>query len=148
MSFGFNLPGAIAVALVLLPNIVWAIKPPKDDPLRSKKPVLPVLEAAENIGRFLTMAAAAMTVGQAPFGVWRYIVPTLAALSLLIYWVAWVLYYRGVSLSKLDIPMCVAPVAAMVLGAVFAGSLIVVIPAALFLAAHLIISLRNYGKTE
>lgn len=101
MEFGvINVCGLIVVVLMLVPNMVYALKA-KDAVYRR---VNIVIEILEQIGRYSSMILMIFPLGMREFGfpsvadMFVYLMGNVSLLA--VYWITWALYFRKRSLKK------------------------------------------------
>ena len=93
-KFGFCWQGFAAFALVMLPNILWAVIPPQNDVLTAGISPIPVVDVLENVFRVLVFAALIFVVRKPPVAsrkIWLW----TAAACLVCYYALWILYFGG-----------------------------------------------------
>lgn len=140
----FNLFGLILVLLLLLPNILYAIKA---DHRQTPNPgrFLNVLEQA---GRYGCMFLMVFHIGIAEFGA-----PSLTAflaylfgniLLVAAYWVIWFLYFRKPAFWK-QVSLAVLPTCLFLLSGITLRHYLLVAFAVFFGIAHISITVRNAG---
>lgn len=112
MEFGWiNAAGGLIVALMLVPNVVYALRCPGQEN-RCKNRIMNLLE---QMGRYASMALMVL-----PVGVWEFGFPNVGAMLvylignfvlLLGYWVSWGGYFRrpgrGLSRALVMLPTCI-----------------------------------------
>lgn len=137
-----NIFGLIIVALILIPNIIYAIAV-KGQKNKCKNMFMNILE---QVGRYACMLLMIFNVGIAEFG-FSNVVLFLAylfgnAVLLVAYWVVWMLYFKKPSFGK-QIALAVIPTAIFLLCGVTMGHWLLVIFAVVFGVAHVYVTCKN-----
>lgn len=145
MEFGWiNLFGAVIVILMLVPNVVYALKHKGEKNLCTNR----LMNAAEQIGRY-----ACIILMWLPLLVWKFgfagvcemvLYLTGNAALLAAYWIAFAVYMkrksRGLALALAAIPACIFLLSGILLRHwLLAGF------AVLFATGHIYVTLRNAG---
>ena len=139
---GFSLEGLLGSLLVILPNIIWAIVPPANDVLSENSVEIPALDLIMNVCRIalitLLIVVVNKTEGESR-GERRFLVP--AALSLLAYYVSWVMFYAGVTNPWLFIlGLATAPSLFFILLALGLSNKPALVPGAVFAVLHIAVT--------
>ena len=137
-----NILGIMIVVLMLIPNIIYAIKFHGQTNRRGNK----VVKILEQVGRYGCMLLMVFNFGMPKFGfpsVGNFLVYLLGNAALLLaYWVVWILYFikpcRGKSIVLAVIPTCVFLLSGWML-----EHWLLVIFAVVFGVAHIYVMLEN-----
>ena len=134
--------GLIIVALILIPNIIYAIAV-KGQKNKCKNTFMNILE---QVGRYACMLLMIFNVGIAEFG-FSNVALFLAylfgnAVLLVAYWVVWILYFKKPSFGK-QIALAVIPTAIFLLCGVTMGHWLLVVFAVVFGVAHVYVTCKN-----
>lgn len=141
--FGFSPYGLLAVALVMLPNLLYVFAAPPNDVLAGNAASFALWNVLENIGRFALMAVLAFV--RPTRTTRRKALPAVLALcALAAYYVLWALYFAGAVHSLLLLGLAVFPVLFFLGAALWIPNLPAFIPLALFGAVHIVITTANY----
>jgi hypothetical protein len=137
-----NIFGLIIVALILIPNIIYAIAV-KGQKNKCKNMFMNILE---QVGRYACMLLMIFNVGIAEFG-FSNVALFLAylfgnAVLLVAYWVVWILYFKKPSFGK-QIALAVIPTAIFLLCGVTMGHWLLVVFAVVFGVAHVYVTCKN-----
>ena len=137
-----NIFGLIIVALILIPNIIYAIAV-KGQKNKCKNMFMNILE---QVGRYACMLLMIFNVGIAEFG-FSNVALFLAylfgnAVLLVAYWVVWMLYFKKPSFGK-QIALAVIPTAIFLLCGVTMGHWLLVVFAVVFGVAHVYVTCKN-----
>jgi hypothetical protein len=135
-------------ALPLLPNIVWLVMPPPNDVLKHNSSPHAGLNLIEQLFGIATVALLIIVVSRA--GTKGHNSPWLllcAAVFLLGYYVAWVLYYQGnVSPWLLVLGLAAMPPLYYFFVASWMKDYLALIPCVIFGIAHVTITWSNYVR--
>ena len=143
MKFGWlNLTGFIIVALMMIPNIIYAFRVHGAENKCTLKPVL----ILEQIGRYGSMALMVLPLLVWSFGfsspeafvVWT----VLCAACLLAYFIFWRLYFRAPSLA-VALWLAILPSAIFILRGVFLHHWLLTAFGAVFAVGHIYITYCN-----
>ncbi len=147
------LPGALVSVLLLLPNVLWMILPPRDQPTPGAAAVEPswrALEIVEWVGRI-----AALVI---PFFYriavrepWQNVALAVVVLALLFYYAGWARYLLGgrchallfAPLAGVPVPLAISPIVYLLGAAALLGSWPLALATAILGVAHIPISLRH-----
>lgn len=143
MEFGpINLAGGILVVLMLVPNILYALKHPGAGNQCTSK----VMGLLEQVGRYGSMVLMILPLGVGKFGF-----PSLADLLLwlfgngtllLLYWGCWIRYLCRPG-RKLAIALAVIPACIFVLSGLTLQHWLLVGAGAVFAIGHIYVTLQN-----
>lgn len=150
MQFGFSVVGMAFLALLFIPNVLWARSRPSgyEEVARHESRVL---LAFERVGQAATTCAAIVFVCpqglSLPWLLWF----VAATVLMLLYELAWVRYFRGgeelagmyASLGPIPVPLASLPVAAFGLLGVWCQSPVAVISAVILGIGHIGIHLGH-----
>lgn len=143
MEFGvINVCGLIVVVLMLVPNMVYALKA-KDAVYRR---VNIVIEILEQIGRYSSMILMIFPLGMRKFGfpsVTDMFVYLIGNVSLLVaYWIVWVFYFRKRSLKKAMV-LAIPPTMIFLVSGITLRHFVLIGMAIVFGISHGYITYRN-----
>ncbi|MCD7731218.1 MAG: hypothetical protein LUI05_06960 [Oscillospiraceae bacterium] len=143
MEFGWiNVWGTILVIIMLIPNIIFAIR----NPHSGNKCRNFLVNMTEQIGRYASMALMILPIGIWEFGfrsvfeMLLYFIATAALLTA--YLVVWVFYFRAESACK-AIALALLPTSLFLVSGILLRHWLLVIAAILFGAAHTYITTQN-----
>lgn len=151
---GLHVKGILVILLLLLPNVIYLIFPPKNIPenLSSVKGVFSVLEQTGRITCFILPIIFGKMISQQEIS---YLV-ILMGLCLLIYYICWTsyfvngraFYYLFKPLGIIPIPMAVFPLLYLILLGVWLESPVFLISALLFSIGHIAVSWNTYMQIK
>ncbi len=153
---GFHIMGVLIPLIILLPNLLFMLYPPKDMPGQKEKEPL-WLTVLENIGRiicFLYPIVFGVDVSNAIR--LNSALPYVMALCILAYYCLWARYFihgrRFALLFRplffLPIPMAVFPALYFLALSILLQSLIMGVAAAIFAASHIALSRKTYRQLQ
>ena len=153
MQFGFSIPGVIILAMLFVPNILWAKRQPEGYAEISKNENR-ILLALERVGEVATTCAAAIFVCPQGFSMPWLLWLAAAFALILLYEAAWARYFRGgdrlinmyAPLGPIPIPLASLPVAAFALLGIWCQSPITVAAAAILGVGHIGIHLGHLSE--
>ena len=143
LGFGWiNLFDLILVILLLIPNIVYALKN-RDEQNKCQNRIMNILE---QIGRYGCMFLMIFNIGIAEFGflsVGAFLVYLFGSILLMIsYWITWVLYFRKKTYGR-QIALAVIPTILFLLCGITMLHILLIIFAVLFGIAHIYVTNKN-----
>lgn len=142
-ALGVSLAGVIAVALIMLPNIMYLFGMPPNDVLGDNSSSVPFWNALENIGRFGVMATLCFIINKAAPTQNRIV--TIAAICLLLaYYGLWFAYFNGMFNGLSLVGMAIFPSAFFLLIAWRQKNSFAIFFALLFAIAHISMTSSNY----
>lgn len=138
----FNYIGLIFVVLLLIPNIVWAIKTQENRQGYKNKTV----EVLEQIGRFGSMIFMVINIPLTFFGFYfdvGYIVYiTVNSFFILAYYLAWLVFWKKDSIRKV-LFLSIIPSALFIFSGIMITSIPLMIFGILFAVFHIFLSIKN-----
>lgn len=138
-----DLYGLLFVVLLMIPNIVYAVKCPEGF---SNIYHNQLVEALEQVGRFGCMAAMVFRVPGLCFGFWFvgakawYLI--LDGILMAAYWIGWIVLWKKDNLVR-ALALSILPSLLFLLSGILSGNVPLAVLACLFSYAHITISCRN-----
>lgn len=138
-----NVFGAIFIAVIMIPNIIYAIK--CKDGFENKWSNR-VVEAIEQIGRFGCFGFMVLQIPGTWFGWWSdeafaiYLV--VNGILILLYCLIWVICFSKNTVFK-ALALSVIPSAVFLFSGIMSRSVLLIVAAVLFAPAHILISYKN-----
>ena len=137
-----NVFGLILVILLLIPNIICAIKIKGQKNLCTSK----LMNILEQIGRYACMFLMVFHIGIAEFGfgsVGAFLIYGIGNVVLMIaYWITWMLYFRRQSFGK-QIALAVLPTCLFLLSGITMQHCLLILFGVLFGVAHIYVTRKN-----
>lgn len=141
-----NFYGIIFIAVIMVPNIIYAIKCKEGFENRWNNKIVEIIE---QIGRFGCIGFMIIKIPVVCFGWWfdGGIIAYLAINIVLsiIYCVIWIICFRKDSIFR-ALSLSIIPSLIFICSAVLSGSILLLITSALFAPAHILISYKNAKK--
>ncbi len=140
-----NIFGLIIVVLLLIPNIIYAVK----EKNRENRCTNKFMNILEQIGRYGSMFLMVFNIGLAEFGflsVEAFIVYLIGNILLIVsYWLIWVLYFRKKTYWK-QTALAVIPTGIFLLSGITMLHFLLIIFAVIFGIAHLYVTSKNKAE--
>ncbi|HKM03852.1 MAG TPA: hypothetical protein VJZ04_04550 [Lachnospiraceae bacterium] len=137
-----NIFGLIIVILIMLPNIMYAVKfHDLENKCKNK-----TMNLIEQIGRYSSMFLIIFHIGIAEFGFASaeafviYLIGNI--IFIIVYWIIWGLYFKKIVLWKSMI-LAIIPTAIFLLSGITSRNYLLVISAILFGTGHLYVTYQN-----
>ena len=144
----------IIPALVLIPNLMYALKPPLNTPSNPPKEpiVLVVLERIGLAGCLITPAFYPVDI----VGTFGIIAVTGMGLMLVTYYYCWLRYFRYnrnypwlfAPLSVIPVPLAISPVLYFMLSSIIFGSIPMFLSSLVLASGHMPVSLISYRNSK
>lgn len=145
LRIGFSLYGLIIAALQILPNIVWALFPPKVNSLEGNASSVPFIEYGEHI---LGVAIIILLLFLVRRGQEKSLPKNKSAIvgyaAIGLYWVCWILYFCSVQPLPVIYAMVVLPPLAFFCAGIAEKVYPISAVSAAFVVFHLLVALENF----
>jgi hypothetical protein len=147
---GLHVRGLLVIILLLLPNIIYFIFPPKKIP-ENLRPIQGVFSLLEKMGRIICFVLPIIFGKMISLQKLSYVV-ILMGLCLFIYYICWTFYfvngreyyYLFKPLGMIPIPMAIFPLLYFILLGVWLESPVFLISVLLFSIGHIAVSWNTY----
>lgn len=135
-----NVFGLILVILLLIPNIVYAIKFKDQKNLCTNK----FMNILEQIGRYACMFLMVFNIGIAEFGsVEAFLIYSIGNVALLLsYWIIWMLYFHKQSFGK-QIALAILPTCLFLLSGITMRYCLLILFGVVFGVGHVYVTYKN-----
>lgn len=137
-----NIYGLIIMSIVMIPNIIYAIKEKNFESKYHNKAV----EIIEQIGRFGSMGLMIFNIPLLEFGYWfingKTVYVVLTGVLAVLYCFVWFLYFRKSTLEK-AMSLAIIPTIIFLSSGIIQGKVLLIITAILFGIGHIIITYNN-----
>ena len=134
--------GLIIMAIVMIPNIIFAIKEKNFESKYHNK----VVEIIEQIGRFGSMGLMIFNIPLLEFGYWfnngKIVYMALTGGLAVLYCFVWFLYFRKSTMEK-AMSLAIIPTIIFLFSGIVQGKVLLIITAILFGIGHIIITYNN-----
>ena len=137
-----NVFGLIFVVLLLIPNVVYAIKNKNQKNKCSNR----LMNILEQIGRYACMFLMVFNIGIAEFGFGSagtflvYIIGNIILMA--VYWIIWILYFKQQSFGK-QIALAVIPALLFLLSGITMRHYLLIVFAVVFGVSHVYVTSKN-----
>ena len=137
-----NIYGLIIMAIVMIPNVIFAIKEKNFESKYDNK----VVEIIEQIGRFGSMGLMIFNIPLLEFDYWfnngKIVYMTLTGVLAVMYCFVWFLYFRKSTMEK-AMSLAIIPTIIFLSSGIIQGKVLLIITAILFGIGHIIITYNN-----
>ena len=137
-----NVFGLILVILLLIPNIIYAIKVKEQKNLCTSR----LMNILEQIGRYACMFLMVFNIGIAEFGfgsVGAFLVYGIGNVLLMIaYWITWMLYFHKKTFEK-QIALAVLPTCLFLLSGITMQHYLLILFGIIFGVGHIYVTMKN-----
>lgn len=137
-----NIYGLIIMAIVMIPNVVFAIKEKNFESKYHNK----VVGIIEQIGRFGSMGLMIFNISLLEFGYWfingKIVYMLLTGVLAVLYCFVWFLYFRKSTMEKAML-LAIIPTVIFLSSGIIQGKVLLIITAILFGIGHIIITYNN-----
>ncbi|ACA54531.1 hypothetical protein FDC45_01400 [Clostridium botulinum] len=134
--------GLIIMAIVMIPNVIFAIKEKNFESKYHNK----VVEIIEQIGRFGSMGLMIFNIPLLEFGYWlnngKIVYMVLTGALAVLYCFVWLLYFRKSTMGKAML-LAIIPTIIFLSSGIIQGKVLLIITAILFGIGHIIITYNN-----
>ncbi len=144
-KISFSPLGLILFMIPMIPNLYWAIVPPKALELLDNEPVLPIFGVLQEVCRFLMIGLLIMVVNtnrqNTSHKKWFMVIGTLCMLA---YFISWVVYYNSIITPYILMAMAVLPTIYFICACLYQENYLAFCPAILFGGIHITTTAINY----
>ncbi len=141
--FGIEPWALLLFALIMLPNLIWAFMPAPHDVLR-RESLTPLTDVIASAAQTVTIAALLLLRHECRPQTVRSGLCAASALCVSGYWLAWALYYQGVTNAAVILMMTLLPCAALLLFALNRRNLPAMAAGSVFALCHFIFAMVNF----
>ena len=141
-KFGFDFLAIIRIFFIMIPNIVWALVPAKNDYLRTES-VTPIIDLIGSIFQVIFIATLCFIVPKDKsknktllIGSWCCII---------FYLIIWIFYYMGIgNIISMILSLSIAPCVAFMFYELGVKNYLAIFPTAVFTICHIIFAVVNF----
>lgn len=129
--------------VLMVPNVLWGLVPPADDPLRvvSRTQVVDGIASVAQVIMIAVLFLLRRTDAPVPMAR-KWIVATIGCMAL--YLLLWVMYYCGIGSAILVVAMAVVPCLSFMAFAIGRNNWLGLIFCGIFLVCHTVFAIANY----
>lgn len=143
-----NVFGLIIIVLLLIPNVIYALKFRKDNTFCQSR----AMNILEQIGRYASMFLMVFNIGIAEFGfssVAAFLCYLLGNLIfVLLYWIIWMMYFVKQSRGK-SLALAIIPTLMFLFSGVTLRHVLLIVSSVVFGIGHIYITYQsNFNKSE
>ncbi|HOQ70698.1 MAG TPA: hypothetical protein PLU08_03000 [Bacilli bacterium] len=142
-KFNLEIPAIILFAVILIPNLVWAIIPPAFDPLRVES-VTKGVDIATTIIQVLMIASLTLLTNEEASNVKQSPLLVTTLVMVLLYIISWVMYYASLFNIVILLGLVLCPCVAIILYAIDRKNIFGLVLASLFTIGHFIFAFANF----
>ena len=144
-KLGFSLKGFTAFMLIMIPNVIWMIKPPVYNPIAGNSIPYPIFDLVANVSQTIMIALLIILIPKKTGkGKAIKINFSLASFCLVGYFIAWISYYNGISFPWLYVSMAVLPSVFFISIDLWLNNYIAVVPSIVFGITHVAFTCHNF----
>lgn len=145
--FGFSAAGFISFMLIMLPNIIWMLFPPPDDPISGNLSSIAALNVIMSAAQWIMIAMLIMIKSdEYKRGGNNIYYIVICGICLVLYYASWILYYCGQYSPIMLVGMAVEPCVYFIAFALWQRNYISLPPAIVFAVFHISITVCNFVK--
>jgi len=137
-----NIYGLIIMAIVMIPNVIFAIKEKNFESKYHNK----AIEIIEQIGRFGSIGLMIFNMSLLEFGYWfnngKIVYMILTGVLAVLYCFVWFLYFRKSTMKK-AMSLAIIPTIIFLSSGIIQGKVLLIITAILFGIGHIVITYNN-----
>ena len=150
IRFSFSVIGLAAFLLVMIPNIIWLLAPPINDPLQNNKSIIFALDIIMSIFQYVLIACIILLKNiehnwrdRKNYTAKSAVVFYMAIFCLMIYYVLWICYYSNIISSFIIFGLAFFPSMFFILLSLWQKNYIATVFALLFALFHITLSCIN-----
>ncbi|MFC4322999.1 hypothetical protein [Litchfieldia salsa] len=142
--FGFSLNGFIVFLLAIVPNIIWVIVPPTNNPIAGNSASIPIFDIVVHVSQFI-MILLLISVIRKESKNKKYIrvYIGLASFCLAGYYALWISYYAGILSPWIYVGLAVLPSIYFISAELWLKNYVAIIPSVVFGLTHILITCSN-----
>ncbi len=145
-QMSFNVQGLILFLLIMVPNFIWFAVSAPNDVLKNQS-VTPKIDMTASVFQVILVIALCFISNKnaVPFtfgSKWIYV----TLVFLVLYFLAWVVYYLGVVALPVLIALCIFPCLAFLFFAIDRQNIIAMVPIIIFTILHFLYVVFNFIK--
>lgn len=141
-KFGFDFLAIIHIFFIMIPNIVWALVPAKNDYLRTES-VTPIIDLIGSIFQVIFIATLCFIVPKDKSKNKTLLITSWCCI--IFYLIIWILYYRGIgNIISIILSLSIAPCMAFMFYELGVKNYLAIFPTAVFTICHIIFAVVNF----
>jgi len=144
-KLGFDISGLILFLIVMAPTFIWLAVPTPNDVLRTES-ATPIVDAIGSVCQILFIACLCVVINKERSRLRLSPLVVASIVCVVMYYIGWVLYYRGITNAWVILMLTIPPCLAFILFAVDRKNLPAVLFATGFTVCHLVFGIVNFIK--
>ena len=144
-KLGFDISGLILFLLVMAPTFIWLAVPAPNDVLRTES-ATSMVDTLGTVCQFLFIACLCVVINKERSRLRFSPLVVASIVCVMMYYIGWVLYYRGITNAWVILLLTIPPCLAFILFAIDRKNLPAVLFAVGFAVCHLIFGIVNFIK--
>ena len=142
---GFSIKGFVAFILVMIPNLIWMIAPPSNNPISINSVIYPLFDIIVVISQAIMITLLIILIPRKNRSCKRIkIYFKLAIFCLLVYYIMWIMYYTAMISPWILVGMAMFPSIYFIFIELWLCNYIAIIPSLIFGIMHIAITFSNY----
>ncbi|MDF2542423.1 MAG: hypothetical protein K0S47_2141 [Herbinix sp.] len=143
--FGFSPMGFFSFLLVMLPNIIWMINPPVNNPVAGNTASNPMIEIVQNVSQYSMIALLTILIHKEnKRDRMNKVLLGVILFCLLGYYALWITYYTGIIYPWVLVGLAVLPSLYFLLICIKLKNTVAIIPSIIFGITHVGITCSNF----
>jgi len=142
-KLGFDISGLILFLMVMAPTFIWLAVPAPNDVLITES-ATPIVDAIGSVCQILFITCLCVVINKERSRLRLSPLVVASIVCVVMYYIGWVLYYRGITNAWVILTLTIPPCLAFILFAVDRKNLPAVLFATGFTVCHLIFANVNY----
>lgn len=141
--FGFDIWGMVLFIIIMLPNIIWFMKPAPNDVLRGESATA-IIDTIASIFQalYILIMCIILNKNSKKVRISRFIF--LSLMCIVLYFSGWILYYSGIVNVFVILLLTLPPCMSFIFYLVDRKNIIALVPASIFTCCHLIYGVVNF----
>jgi hypothetical protein len=142
-KLGFDISGLILFLMVMAPTFIWLAVPAPNDVLRTES-ATPIVDAIGSVCQILFITCLCVVINKERSRLRLSPLVVASIVCVVMYYIGWVLYYRGITNAWVILTLTIPPCLAFILFAIDRKNLSAALFATGFAVCHLIFANVNY----
>jgi len=142
-KLGFDISGLILFLMVMAPTFIWLAVPAPNDVLRTES-ATPIVDAIGSVCQILFITCLCVVINKERSRLRLSPLVVASIVCVVMYYIGWVLYYRGITNAWVILTLTIPPCLAFILFAIDRKNLSAALFATGFAVCHLILANVNY----
>lgn len=142
-KIGFDILGLLLFLIIMIPNFIWFAVPTSNDILRNESitPMIDMIALIFQVIMVLSLCIIKNKQCQKPMKkTWfKWII-----ISIILYFVGWILYYIGIVNSVIILDLCIAPCVAFIILSIDQKNIVALISSIIFMICHVLYGIINF----